>query len=201
MAAEPDLKDFQPVLLRQIHSDTVWLLEERPGAELRGDALITARSLLLLVVKTADCLPIFVIDEEGRSVGAVHCGWRGTVQRILSKVLSRMAGAFGSRLSSLLVVMGPAIQRDCYEVGPDVRQEFRDQGLSTDVFSPGPGGEDSFYLDLYTANKDQAMESGVREDNILSLSTCTHCSPHLYSYRRDRDKRGRLLNFIGIKPI
>ena len=83
----------EPVIMRQIHSDTVHRLDAAPAGKLEGDALMTNVAGLLLVIRTADCLPVLLVDEANRAVAAVHCGWRGTEKRILEKAVLAMAEA------------------------------------------------------------------------------------------------------------
>src|SRR5579863_1598061 len=70
-----------PVVLRQIHSDIAYAVTaERPanGEAPKADALFTREPGALLVVQTADCVPILLADTKRRAVAAVHSGWRGT---------------------------------------------------------------------------------------------------------------------------
>ncbi|MGZ5469284.1 MAG: laccase domain-containing protein, partial [Candidatus Aminicenantales bacterium] len=52
------LKGFRPVIMHQLHSDIIHRLDEAPGKKLEGDALMTNVPRLLLVIRTADCLPV-----------------------------------------------------------------------------------------------------------------------------------------------
>ena len=74
---------FKLIIMDQVHSDIVHIVSTVPARKLRGDGLITSLPGVFLTIKTADCLPVFMVDEKQRVVGAVHCGWRGTQQRIL----------------------------------------------------------------------------------------------------------------------
>src|SRR5512139_3860133 len=80
-------RGLEPVIMRQLHSDVIHRLDEAPSERLEGDALITDVPGLLPVIRTADCLPVLLVDEANRAVAAVHCGWRGTEKRILEKAV------------------------------------------------------------------------------------------------------------------
>ena len=90
-------RKMRPVLLRQIHSDLVYLVgrDDVPqGATApQGDALITREPGVLLAVQTADCIPILLADTKRRAVAAIHSGWRGTAQRIAEKTLGQIGRA------------------------------------------------------------------------------------------------------------
>ena len=143
------------VTLRQIHSDVIHEVTAAPGhsprglsrsgqGPLRGDALITRARGLLLAIQTADCIPILLADPKHRAVAAVHAGWRGTLKRIAAKTLGRMRMLFGTRPGDVMAVLGPAIGRCCYEVGPEVVQAFAGQfaGAAEWFTAPAPSPRD-----------------------------------------------------------
>ncbi len=200
LSKDPLLSSFRSVVMKQLHSARVFLLDKYPENRLAGDGLVTASAGLLLIIKTADCLPVFLVDPENRVVAAVHCGWRSTLQKILVSACGLMRDKSGSRPENLLAALGPCIEQKCYEVGPEVLEGFSAAGFDTGrIFTPALN-KDRFYLDLRGANRLLlADEIGLRPENIYELGACTFCSEDLYSYRRDRQTERRLVNFIGIK--
>ena len=189
---------FRPVILNQVHSDVIHCLDAPPARNLEGDALITATPRLFLVIKTADCLPVLIVDEVRRVVAAVHCGWRGTRKRILEKVVGELRSRFGSDPASLVAVLGPCIGPECYEVGSDVRAGFAKAGFPGAVFRKSPV-PDKFFLDLRKANVWLLETAGVPRKNVFAVAACTHCRPDLLSFRRDRDKTKRMFSFVAIR--
>lgn len=196
----PRLRHLKPVFLRQIHSGIFHILDDVPEERLSGDALLTDRQGLLLVIKTADCLPVLIASRERRAVAAVHCGWKGISQRLVQKVVRGLGERFGCDPAALWVAMGPCIGKDCYEVGEDVKQKFQECGLTEDAFLPLPRSPGKYYLDLVEANRLQLIECGVAESNVFMVDRCTYCEKNLLSYRRSKRTKGRMLNFIGILP-
>jgi len=194
----PDLAGFQRVSLRQTHSDIIRIITKFPQERMEGDALVTNRPGILLIIKTADCLPALVVDAQNRAIAAVHCGWRGTLKRVIEKTLWTMQQSYGSDFTSLSVVLGPCIDKDCYEVGEDVREKFKSEGLQNAVFDSHPSKKEKYLFDLRETNRAQILALGVPEKNIFSVDLCTHCDLDLFSYRRDRDHAERLINFIGL---
>ncbi len=61
-----------------------------------GDALITREPGVLLIVQTADCVPILLADTKNKAIAAIHSGWRGTLARIAEKTLGQMRMEFGT---------------------------------------------------------------------------------------------------------
>jgi YfiH family protein len=197
-----------PVIMRQLHSDRIHRLGAAPPQKLEGDALMTDVPGLLLVIRTADCLPVFLVDPKRRAAAAVHCGWRGTEKRILEKAVRAMRGAYGSEPGDMLAALGPCIGASCYEVGPEVREGFLRAGLPPSVFTERghvpkahvPGRK--ALLDLRLANVWLLEGMGIAKANILEEGpACTHCGPALLSYRRDPRDTRRMVNFIGFLPF
>ena len=59
----------------QIHSEIVNLIDESNiGSKNEGDALITNVKEVPLLVFTADCVPIAIIDKKNKAIGVVHAG-------------------------------------------------------------------------------------------------------------------------------
>jgi YfiH family protein len=194
----PEWKEFKLVFLDQIHSNIIHVIDSIPEEKLKGDAMITGLPFLLLIIKTADCLPVLVVDEAQKVIAAVHSGWRGTSKRVVQKAIQRMKDQYGCHPSSLLVALGPCIAPECYEVGENVYQSFEEGGLSTEFFRNHPLRRKKYLFDLKGANVSQMVSVGVEEKNVFSSGICTHCQESLPSFRRDKDKAGRTLSFIGM---
>ena len=194
----PEWKDFKMVFLNQVHSDIIRIIDSVPKEKIRGDAMITGLPFVLLFIKTADCLPVLIVDQVRKVVAAVHCGWKGTSKRILQSVTQTLKEHYGCRPSSLLVAMGPCVGHECYEVGEDVFRIFREEGHSGDFFRPHPLQRGKYFFDLKGANCSQLVSLGVDENNVFSIDICTHCDENFHSFRRDKSKSGRMLSFIGM---
>jgi len=195
-------------LLRQTHGSTVVPIEALPRNftvftrdDLPvGDAQITDTAGIALGVLTADCLPILVLDPIRPAIGAVHAGWRGTLQKIALRTLEEMQKRFGTDPGRLMALMGPCIGPCCYTVGRDVARAFLDVFSGTERFlHPGPPG--SWRLDLRVLNSLQLEESGVGRDQILNTPLCTSCRVDLFfSARRQGDPSGRQISLMGLFP-
>lgn len=169
--------------LQQIHSAVV-LATDRRGSAGEGDALVTGQAGVPVSIRTADCYPILLADEQNHAVAAVHAGWRGTAAQIVIRTIEQMRAHFGTDAADLRVAIGPGIGVCCYQVGLEVARQF---GLEH-------GGK----IDLAEANRRQLMDAGVAEGRIDILGGCTQCDAHLFhSFRRDRERAGRMVSYIG----
>jgi polyphenol oxidase len=178
--------------VKQIHSSRVISANGDPGPQGEGDALITNRPGLMIGVKTADCVPVLLVDTRNRAVAAVHAGWKGTAKSIVIAALNEMSANFGTQAADIAAAIGPSIGVCCYEVGPEVLVQFRQwlPELNSDV--PGK-------LDLERVNTMQMLEAGVPPDEIAACGICTYCGENLHSFRRDRDQAGRMMSAIGVR--
>lgn len=180
-------------MLRQIHSALIVEATEQTGYIGEGDALITRRPGLLIGVRTADCVPILLVDSKKRVVAAVHAGWRGSAKQIVVSSITELQSRYGTSPSDLFAAIGPAIGPCCYEVGPDVARQFVTWWPELqETLTPQK-------IDLPETNRRQLMTAGVPEAQIDCGAPCTACTPSfLHSYRRDKEAAGRMIAAIGI---
>lgn len=183
----------------QAHTDKCVVLSEANKKEIsrtKADAMITNMKGAVIGVRTADCCPILIADEDGKAVGAVHAGWKSTVFEILTKTISQMREVFGLRPSSLKLSIGPSIGKCCYMIdGSRARHIMGKLAFAKKHISKGGG----YRLDLKGLNRDIALRSGVLKENIDTSGLCTCCSKDLFfSYRRDGGSSGRHYSGIWI---
>ena len=109
----------------QIHSDIVNIIDENDiGCKREGDALITNLKDVPLLVFTADCVPIAIIDKKNKAIGAVHAGWRGTYSQIAKNTIELMKKQYNTNAQDLICVIGPSIGSCCYEVSEELIEKF-----------------------------------------------------------------------------
>ena len=163
------------------------------------DGLITNVPGLILATFYADCVPLYFVDTENRAIGLSHSGWKGTVQSIAAKTLARMTEAFGTQPRDVLVGIGPSIGPCCYEVGAEVAARFCAAfPYAEELLLHETDGH--VHLDLWEANRQQLLRSGVSEENIEVAGECTCCRhAWYYSYRADQGKTGRIAALISLR--
>jgi polyphenol oxidase len=172
-------------MVKQIHSSAVLDADEPPG---EGDALISDRAGVLVGVKTADCVPILIVDPSTPAVAAIHAGWRGSAENIVAAAVRRMAARWQTRPENLRAAIGPSIGVCCYEVGPEVANRF-------EWWFPATPDR---HLNLPAINEAQLRAEGVTD--IWKCGECTFCmAKRFFSFRRDREHAGRMVSFIGLQ--
>ncbi len=171
--------------LHQIHSTECVAGAGRSGVLGTGDALLENTPGAVVAVKTADCVPLLLVDPRHGAVAAVHAGWRGTAAGMAQRAVAALGAQFGSRAGDLHAAIGPAIGKCCYEVGAEVASQF--------------GVEGRAHIDLAEQLRRQLEAAGVGGQRIYIAGLCTKCrAEEFHSFRRDGAAAGRLYSFVGI---
>lgn len=190
------------ITTQQIHGNRIAILENDNKKFIKeADGMITDK-LIILGIRTADCLPIFFYDYKRKIIAAIHAGWKGLSKGIIHNAISGMK-KLGSSLSDVVVSVGPHIQICCYDVPEERIKQFqvtdssdRRHLLSNNNFSELRSN--SWYLDLGKIALIQLKSLGIKNSNIDVSDICTNCNRNYWSYRRDRKKADRMLNIIGM---
>lgn len=182
------------VLAGQVHGNHVVTcgaegeaLENVPGC----DSLVTAEGGVFLVIRTADCVPVVLVDAEAHVCGALHAGWKGTRQNIMFRTVQAMRsiGATAGRVKGWI---GPAISRANYTVSDSLVGEFLAAHGHLGAFTEGSK------LDLPRLNALQAIDSGIGPELIVDSRLCTYGESKLFhSHRRQGPVRGHQFTVCG----
>lgn len=166
------------VCAKQVHGNRVrYALEEDRGkGALRyedsiadTDAFITDKKNLPLAIFTADCLSVFLYDQNRPAIGLAHAGRLSTQQEIAAKAVGLMQGRFGTDTQFLYALFGPGIKSCCYKE------------------------------DLIVENKKQLLSCGLKAENIFDCGICTSCqNKEFFSFRKQGSSCGRMLSVISL---
>ncbi|MCD6153342.1 MAG: peptidoglycan editing factor PgeF [Syntrophobacterales bacterium] len=190
--------------VNQVHGDGILVIgnnhEDRHEKQgLDYDGIITNMPGLAIGVKTADCVPVFMVDKVRRVVGSIHAGWKGTSLRIVDKAVDAFINEFGSRIADITAVIGPSIGPCCYEVDKIVLESMRGYPEMGACFSKSERKQ-RWMLDLPKANQLQLIHAGIPPENILTTQICTSCHKEtFFSHRGEGGQAGRQLSFIMLK--
>ena len=190
------------VLMGQVHGARICVIDgDAPPPECvpECDGLITARPGVAIAVRTADCVPLLFVDRVRRVIGVAHAGWRGTALGIASRMVGAFVERFSSRVSDILIAIGPAIGPCCYQVDAPVHAAFS-SGTDAGGYLRPCREDHRWMLDLAHANRLQAGQQGVPEGNIFSAGLCTACRHELFfSHRASGGRTGRQINLLMLR--
>src|SRR5262245_41105133 len=162
------------VRLDQVHGPDVVTVHE-PGVRATADAAVTAVPGLPLVVLTADCAPIALVDD--RAVGVIHAGWRGLLAGVVATAVAALRAVGDGEVRAEI---GPCIRPAHYEFGAD------DLATLAARFGPTVVGEtvDGHpALDLAAGARLAFAECGVHD--VTDSGVCTFADRRFFSHRRD----------------
>ena len=164
------------------------------------DALTTNHADICLCISTADCIPVLIYDQTHHAAAAIHAGWRGTVQRIVSQTLQQMQQRYGTEGKGCIACIGPGILLQAFETGDEVYEAFAAAGFPMSQLSYRHPSTQKYHLDLPAANLLQLQEFGIPIAQIEQSGICTYTQhDRFFSARRLGIKSGRILSGIMIR--
>jgi YfiH family protein len=181
----------EPAWMTQVHGVDVFDIDKATDllAPPTADAVITHERGYVCAIMVADCLPVLFASSDGSRIGAAHAGWRGLAAGVVEKTVAAL-GVPGSQLSAWL---GPAISREHFEVGDEVRAAFvaKDAGAAS-TFAKNARGK--WQADLVALARRRLEAVGVTD--VSGGEWCTFADrERFFSHRRD-GKGGRMAALI-----
>lgn len=196
LLTEIDCPADPPLRVHQVHGGDV--TEVRKGnvfdTSCKADGIVSEDADRPISVRVADCLPVLISSRDGKTVAAVHAGWRGLVAMVIPRAISALRVLRpGLKADELVAAMGPCIGVKSFEVGPEVIAQFH--------WMPNPPMADKSgkgHIDLREAAKFQLLKMGLNVDAIDSTDLCTFANrEEFFSHRRDNGITGRMTAIIA----
>ena len=185
----------EPKWLQQVHGNTPIWVDHKTAAIPQGDAALSRSQGMVCAVMVADCLPVFLCDAAGTTVGIVHAGWRGLVGGIIEQSIAAMQV---DEHSKLMAWLGPAIGPDHFEVGAEVYEAFvQHDEQAAQAFKQHDNIHSKKWLaDIFLLARQRLASLGISE--IYGGGICTFSDPErFFSYRRDGET-GRMAALIWL---
>jgi len=186
---------------QQVHGSTIELVTSKnKGAKLpQCDGLITKEKDVPLLINTADCIAIAILDPDTPAIGLAHAGWRGSIECIAPKTATAMKEAFDTNIKNCIIAMSSSIGKCCYKVNGQVIDPLM-SGPDQWREAAQPSRSGKWFLDLEALNRLQLLQVGARKEKIFSAGLCTSCNSGLFhSWRRERNKAGRMHSIAMIR--
>jgi hypothetical protein len=181
--------------MNQVHGKTIKILRENNFRDDAGpftaDAMITDLPGVALLVKQADCQAVIVYDPVRQVISNVHCGWRGSVNGLLSAVIAAMKAEFGCDPSLLRAAVGPSLGPCCAEFV--THREIFPESFRAFMIRDN-------HFDLWAVSRSQLLASGLKDEHIESANGCTRCRTDLFYSYRGEGRTGRFATVVMLKP-
>jgi polyphenol oxidase len=182
----------EPLWLNQVHGPVVFDARASAGIASQpptADASVSFAAGQVCAILTADCLPVLLCDRAGTRIAAAHGGWRGLAGGVIAATVT----ALESPPADLMAWLGPAIEAEAFEVGPEVREQFlRIHPDNAAAFSENARGR--WQADIYELARRELRRLGV--DSIHGGGfRCFADRERFFSYRRD-GQTGRMGTMI-----
>ncbi|WP_419769701.1 MAG: peptidoglycan editing factor PgeF [Candidatus Marinarcus sp.] len=165
--------------MEQTHGNNVEIItKDSPLLTKDCDALITNEPNIALMVMVADCIPILLKDEVKGVIAVVHAGRNSTFLKIAQITVEKMMEQYGCKSKDIEAILGPSIQKCCYEVSSElaliVKNSFSDKFVN------------HRHIDLQGINK--MLLEKMKIGRIEISTVCTKCSnKNYFSYRLDKN--------------
>lgn len=154
------------------------------------DAFVTTKPNLALAIQVADCAALLFADPVNHVIGAAHAGWRGAAGNIVPKTINKMK-ELGAEVEQIKVFVSPCISLKNFEVGEEVAEQFPDEFVDRTNYEKA-------HVDLKEFLRWQLLEEGMMESKIELDTQCTISDSQFYSYRRQKEKSGRMMAIIKL---
>jgi len=178
-------KNKELITLNQIHSNNVIHFENRAAIKnkLNGDAIVTKVKNIAIGILTADCAPILLYDHSKKIIGCIHSGWKGVLNGVIRNTIKQFQ-ELNSNVDDLIVVVGPCIGKESYEVKIDFYEKFVTQNEKYKEFFNKIVNE-KYIFDLRGFINSEISSLNIK--NIENIEKDTFAEKEFfYSYRRSR---------------
>jgi len=173
--------------VEQVHGDEIHILTEgdlqRPSPLSKADGILVQGDFYRhckrpLLVKTADCAPIVLVDRESQALAIIHAGWRGLSKGIHTKLFRQ--GHLQPKTTWAWI--GPCMSGEGFEVRDDMWTAFA-PSVQRDprIFSPS-GNAETRIFNSWTFIEDDFQKLDV--NMVYNVETNTFSDPAYHSYRR-----------------
>lgn len=178
------------ILMNQVHSTDVCVIDSIPREPLSVDALVTKTVGLKLGVKTADCAPVLFADPVNGVIGAAHAGWKGAFQGILESCVLAMINQ-GAELKNIFAGIGPHLQKKSFEVSKNMLDLFPiTQYTFFEILN------DKILFDFHAYIVHRLNHIGLAGIDAVVIDTYT--DPNYLSYRRNPKNPARQISMISL---
>ncbi|MCL2567429.1 MAG: peptidoglycan editing factor PgeF [Alphaproteobacteria bacterium] len=186
--------------LNQVHSPKVIQADKSTPCDIEADGMITCESDIVLGIYTADCIPILFCDTINKQIAAIHCGWKGLLGGIIQNTIAKLKS---SAKNNILMVIGPCIHENSYEVDENFYDSFINKDQSAHEFFKKLQAQKKYVFNLPLYAYNIGIKNGINKNNVDIINLDTYKNEDLFfSHRRSTHRnegKGLQLSCITIK--
>lgn len=162
-----------------------------------ADAIICKYPNVFLYLNFGDCIPFTIYDRKNHVFAFAHLGWRSTYLDLHQKLFSIFREQYNSRLSDLMIHIGPCIKKESYLLStPKQMEEEKWEPYISHV------KDDLYSIDLSGYVRDFFLTSGLSESQIHIVSVDTGSDSSYFSHYRSTltgEVEGRFFFGVGME--
>lgn len=160
---------------------------------LPSEVLVTKEKGLVLMLLTADCLPVSFYDPITETIALAHFSRETIAKKLPLKTISFLQGKFLVDPKNLHMQVGPYIHTDSYSFPSDTHT------IQTEILPYTNEIDGRIYVDLIAACNAQLTHAGVDLDKVTISKNNTCTSPNHFSHyasKTKNDPAGRLASVL-----
>ena len=199
-----DLHDIKIKFTKQIHGNDIKIINQNNFFnEIIADGSITQDKKICLAVLTADCAPIFLYDRNNELICAIHAGWKGCLNNIVSVAIKKFA-KISEKANDILAIIGPCLGQNNFEINENLKKKFLNTSLKyKNFFIQNDLQHKKVHFNMRNLIEFQLKEMSINKIYHVNIDTYSEES-QFFSHRRsthtDSLPTGRMINIIGFKP-
>ena len=197
-----DLNHTKIKFLNQTHSTNVAFINNKNfDTNIYADGGITIDKKICLAILTADCAPIFLFDNKNYLICALHAGWKGCLDNIISKAVKKINN-INKNNNEIIAIIGPCLSHNNFEVNKGFKKKFIKKNLEYKKFFYNDPISKKIHFNMRKLIDFQLKEMPISK--IYHIKKDTYSKDSLFfSHRRATHTNllstGRMINIIGFK--
>ncbi|MDF2378927.1 MAG: polyphenol oxidase family protein [Candidatus Gracilibacteria bacterium] len=170
-----DLASYPTVWMDQQHTALV-AHADKEGILPATDGVYSRTTDLMLVTKTADCVPILLWNEKSSIIGALHCGWKGFTAGVIDSFKFVGVNYEDCDMSDFSAFLGPHLRAEHFEVQQDFIGQLSEKKQPYLIQRDG-----KTFFDITRGVTDELNNIGISK--IEDCGIDTYRNPEYFSYR------------------
>ncbi len=153
-----------------------------------ADGLYSRREGHIIVIKTADCIPLFAVDKEKETGALLHIGWK-PAQRGIIRNFAQIIQQQGKKIGNFKFALGVGLRGKCFEIQKDFFKYKNFHGCIEKK-------RNRLFFNLAGFIERALIAEGAKKQDILDLDLCSGCeTKKFFSFRREKNQ-SRTLSFL-----